>query len=58
MPSQIWRLSGWLSSGKIDGFPKDLVSGGYPAISKVCAAVDAHPKVQAWMEAHPQSYAK
>ena len=55
---QLWRLAGWLSSGKIDGFQVDLISGGFPAITKVCAAVEAHPRVQEWVLQHPESYAK
>eukprot|EP00966_Prymnesium_polylepis_P259302 5989287-Prymnesium_polylepis.1 len=52
----IWRLAGWVSSGNIDGIPKSFVADNFPAISKVCAAVDAHPKVCEWKALHPKNY--
>ena len=44
----IWRLMGWLSSGMLDGIPTNLLVG-YPNISRVCLAVDRHPRIQEWV---------
>ncbi|MBT5152764.1 MAG: glutathione S-transferase, partial [Gammaproteobacteria bacterium] len=41
----IWRLMGWLSCGILDGIPTDLIRA-FPRISRVCLAVDEHPKIQ------------
>jgi len=54
----IWRLIGWLSSGVIDGIPKDYVSGTFPQITALCAQVDCHPKVQEWKHMHSKFYHK
>jgi len=51
----IWRLCGWLSSGVIDGIPKDYVST-FQALSALCAKVGDHPKVQEWKAMHPELY--
>ena len=52
----IWRLMGWLSSGTIDGIPTDLLND-FPKIRRVCLAVDAHQKVQEWIEkTYPKNY--
>ena len=52
----IWRLMGWLSSGTIDGIPTDLLKE-FPKIRRVCLAVDAHQKVQEWIEkTYPKNY--
>ena len=52
----IWRLMGWLSSGMLDGVPTDLLKD-FPKIRKVCLAVDAHKKVQEWIEkTYPKNY--
>ena len=52
----IWRLMGWLSSGMLDGVPTDLLKD-FPKIRRVCLAVDAHPKVQEWIEkTYPKNY--
>ena len=50
----IWRLAGWLTSGVIDGLPD--ISTQFPAITKLCALVDAHPKVEEWKMQHPSNY--
>jgi len=54
----IWRLVGWLSSGVIDGIPKDYVSNTFPQIAALCAKVDCHPKVQEWKNMHSKFYHK
>ena len=52
----IWRFMGWLSSGAIDGIPTDLLKY-FPKIRRVCLAVDAHTKVQEWIEkTYPKNY--
>jgi len=52
----IWRLVGWVSSGVIDGIPKQYVAESFPALSKLVASVDAHPKVAEWKQRHPKHY--
>jgi len=54
----IWRLIGWLSSGVIDGIPKDYISNTFPQITALCAKVDCHPKVQEWKHLHSKFYHK
>ena len=44
----IWRLMGWLSCGILDGIPTDLIKE-FPRITRVCLAVDTHPKIQEWV---------
>ena len=52
----IWRLMGWLSSGMLDGIPTNLLTS-YPKISRVCSAVDVHPKIQEWVkQTYPKDY--
>jgi len=52
----IWRFMGWISSGTIDGIPTDLLKD-FPKIRRVCLAVDAHQKVQEWIEkTYPKNY--
>ncbi|MBM84910.1 MAG: glutathione S-transferase [Rhodospirillaceae bacterium] len=52
----IWRLSGWLSSGSIDGIPKEIIFP-FRNILRICRAVDRHPKIMAWVqETYPQEY--
>jgi len=52
----IWRLMGWLTSGMLDGIPTNLLKG-YPKISRVCSAVDVHPKIQEWVsQTYPKDY--
>ena len=52
----IWRLMGWLSSGMLDGIPTNLLVG-YPNISRVCLAVDRHPRIQEWVnQTYPPYY--
>lgn len=52
----IWRLVGWLSSGVIDGIPKEWVTATFPAVTKLVDAVDAHPKVGEWKAIHSKLY--
>ena len=54
----IWRLLGWLSSGILDGIPTDLIRA-FPRISRVCRAVDSHPKIYEWVaQTYPQGYVR
>ncbi len=54
----IWRLLGWLSSGNLDGVPTDLIRA-FPRISRVCRAVDEHPKIQTWVaQTYPKDYVR
>lgn len=52
----IWRLVGWLSSGALDGIPKDFVRETFPALSKLVSNVDSNPKVQEWKAKHSKFY--
>ncbi len=54
----IWRLMGWLSCGVLDGIPTDLIKG-FPRITRVCLAVDTHPKIQEWVtRTYPKDYVR
>ncbi|MBT3768402.1 MAG: glutathione S-transferase [Acidiferrobacteraceae bacterium] len=54
----IWRLMGWLSCGILDGIPTDLIRA-FPRISRVCLAVDEHPKIQQWVaRTYPKDYVR
>ena len=54
----IWRVLGWLTSGLLDGMPKDLLTD-FPKIKRVCLAVDQHPKVQEWIgRTYPKNYVR
>jgi glutathione S-transferase len=54
----IWRLMGWLSCGLLDGIPTDLIKG-FPRITRVCLAVDTHPKIQEWVtRTYPKDYVR
>ena len=51
----IWRMCGWLSAG-LDGIPTEILSA-FPHISRVCKAVDQHPKIMSWVkETYPAGY--
>lgn len=52
----VWRLVGWVSSGKIDGIPESYVQDTFPLIQALRAKVDSHPKVQEWKAKHPKAY--
>jgi glutathione S-transferase len=52
----VWRAVGWLSSGVIDGIPKDYVQRTYPNLYKVHAGIDALPKVGQWKAKNPHHY--
>jgi len=41
----------WFSSGTLDGFPADFVSG-FPALAGLANRVNQHPKVAEWNAAH------
>ena len=47
----IWRLIAWFTSGILDGVPTDLVDK-HPALKAHHAAIDADPRIRAWMESH------
>ena len=52
----IWRLLGWLSTGNIAGIPIDIIKD-FPKTSRVCKAVDSHPKIQDWIDStYPTNY--
>ena len=54
----IWRLMGWLSGGILDGIPTDIIKS-FPSISRVCLAVDTHPKIQEWVaRTYPKDYVR
>ena len=40
----------------IDGLPPGFVARAYPTIARLCATVDAHPKVQEWKAQHAANY--
>ena len=44
----VWRLLGWLSSGKLDGVPTDILQP-YNNLINMRKKVYQHPKVQEWM---------
>lgn len=52
----IWRLVGWMASGKLDGIPKDYVETTFPSLSKLVASVDSNEKVQEWKSKFPNHY--
>lgn len=52
----VWRLVGWISKGVIDGIPQQYVASTFPALSKLVAMVDTHPKVCEWKRMHPNNY--
>ena len=54
----IWRVLGGLTSGLLDGMPKDLLTD-FPKIKRVCLAVDQRLKVQNWMgRTYPENYVR
>lgn len=52
----VWSLVNWFNKGALDGIPKEFVRENFPYLNKVHQRVNAHPKVQAWMVAHPKNY--
>ena len=54
----IWRLMGWLTSERVDGIPRDIIST-FPRILRVCQAVDGHPRIQEWVsKTYPKDYVR
>ena len=52
----LWRNMGWLVSGTVDGFPKNLLEE-FPKIKSVCNLVDEHPDVVKWISrTYPKNY--
>ena len=45
----IWRLTGWLTSGIIDGLSKDLLKNS-PLLAKLCEDVSNNSKVIKWVK--------
>ena len=45
----LWRITGWLGSGTLDGIPTDVL-GGYPKLESHFATIDALPKIREWMD--------
>ena len=44
----IWRLLGWIISGKLDHIPTTILKL-FPNLTKLYNSVDSHPKVREWM---------
>ena len=44
----IWRLLGWIISGKLNHVPTTLLDT-FPYLTKLYTNVDFHPKVREWM---------
>lgn len=44
----IWRLIGWIISGKLDHVPATIIES-FPSLSSHYSSVDAIPKVREWM---------
>ena len=44
----IWRLIGWIISGKLDYVPTTLLNS-FSNLAKLYKSVDSHPKVREWM---------
>ena len=54
----IWRLMGWLSSGSLEGIPKNILKG-FPKINRVCLNVEAKEKVKEWINlTYPKDYVR
>ena len=52
----LWRAVGWLSSGVVDGIPRDYIASTFPRLWQLHKVVDALPKVAEWKQAHPRHY--
>lgn len=50
----IWRLVGWVDSGKLDGIPVNYGSDTFPALATLVKAVDDNEKVKEW-KAKPEN---
>ena len=52
----IWRLLGWIISGKLEHVPITLLDT-FPKLEKLYKRVDSHPKVQEWISLkYPKKY--
>ena len=52
----IWRLLGWIISGKLEHVPTTLLDT-FPKLEKLYKGVDSHPKVQEWISLkYPKKY--
>ena len=45
----LWSFVNWLTSGDIDGFPKDLLKK-FPKIEKVFLKINTMPEIQNWVK--------
>ncbi len=46
----------WVSSGVLDGIPKDVLVGTYPACLKLMEDVKSHERVKSWKEKYSKPY--
>ena len=52
----IWRLMGWLTSGKVDGISIDIITS-FPKIQSVCLSVEKDPQIKSWIAStYPEKY--
>ena len=52
----IWRLLGWIISGKLEHVPTTLLDT-FSKLTKLYRRVDSHPKVQEWISLkYPKKY--
>jgi len=47
----MWRVTGWLASGSLDGISTDILDD-FPALTRHYRSVDALAAVRGWMDAH------
>lgn len=52
---QLTRVQSWVSSGILDGIPKDLLNG-YPLVKAHFKRIEALPAVVAWRTQYPTPY--
>jgi len=52
----LWRAVGWISSGVLDGIPRDYVARTFPLLNKLHLQVDALPEVGEWKRHNPHHY--
>jgi glutathione S-transferase len=52
----VWRFVGWISSGVLDGIPRNYVESCFPLTWAVHCTVDKMPKVAEWKAMNPHHY--